>query len=79
MFMSTETGTEVTLSDAAATLLARRFLSMIFPMREKLGETEKRGGSRYINGPERKGFRFGGFSILLVYKSMIHSLVSIIF
>lgn len=44
MFMSTETGTEVTLSDAAATLLARRFLSMIFLRRETKGD----GGERRL-------------------------------
>lgn len=67
MFMSTETGTEVTLSDAAATLLARRFLSMIFP-RRATRETEERGGSRYNNVPERKGFRVWGVFDSLVSK-----------
>jgi hypothetical protein len=64
----TGTGTEVTLSEAAATLLARRFLSMIFPRREKLRGTEERGGSRYNNGPERKGFRVWGVFDSLVSK-----------
>ena len=67
MLMGKETETEVTLSEAAAILVARRFLSMIFPRREQLRETEDRGGSSYIYRPERKGFRDGVFRLCFIF------------